>query len=294
LNDKIWTTSRLLNWTTCYFNENGIENPRLNAEILLAHSLSTNRLNLYLNYDKPIYRNELREYKKFIKRRIKREPLQYITEHQEFWSLNFKVNRGVLIPRQETEILVEEAIKTFLQVESSGKTINILELGTGSGAIAISLAKELKRGSIIATDISDIAIKTARENARAHGLEKHITFLKGNLFQPVRQRVGSFNLVISNPPYIPTEDFRDLQPEVRDFEPRITLDGGKEGLKFYRQILPQVGKYLVKYGWLMLEIGKGQAEKVINLIKSTGEFHPALIIKDFSGIERLIKAQKKD
>lgn len=293
MNNKTWTILRLLNWTSQYFSENSIENPRLDAEVLLAHSLKTGRLSLYLNYDKPIHKDELREYKKLIKRRIRREPLQYITGYQEFWSLNLKVTKGVLIPRPETEILVEEALKTFPQNESFDKIINILELGTGSGAVAIALAKELQRGSIVATDISDIAIKTARENAKVHGLEEHITFLKGSLFQPVMKRVGAFNLVISNPPYIPTEDFRDIQPEVRDFELRITLNGGKEGLKFYRQILSQAGSYLVKNGWLILEVGKGQAKKVAKIIESTGEFNPASIVKDFSGIERVVKAQKK-
>lgn len=293
MNDKTWTILRLLNWTSQYFSENGIENPRLDAEVLLAHSLRTNRLRLYLNYDKPILKGELREYKKLIKRRIRREPLQYITGYQEFWSLNLKVTKGVLIPRPETEILVEEALKTFPQNESFDKTINILELGTGSGAVAIALAKELQRGSIVATDISDIAIKTARENAKVHGLEEQITFLKGSLFEPVRERIGTFNLVISNPPYIPIEDFRDIQPEVRDFEPRISLNGGKEGLKFYRQIFSQIGRYLAKDGWVILELGKGQAEKVTRLIELTGEFNPTSIVKDFSGIERVVKAQKK-
>ncbi|MEW6616460.1 MAG: peptide chain release factor N(5)-glutamine methyltransferase [Thermodesulfobacteriota bacterium] len=293
MNDKTWTVLRLLNWTAQYFNENGIENPRLDAEVLLAHSLGTNRLSLYLNYDKPVHKGELREYKKLIKRRIRREPLQYITGYQEFWSLNLKVARGVLIPRPETEILVEEALRTFPQDKSSDKTINILELGTGSGAIAIALAKELRKGSIVATDISDIAIKTASENARFHGVEEYITFLQGSLFKPVRERAGAFNLVISNPPYIPIEDFKDLQPEVRGFEPRITLNGGKEGLRFYRQILSQAGRYLARDGWLMLELGKGQAEKVTRLIELTGEFNPASIVKDFSGIERVVKAQKK-
>ena len=294
MNNKTWTILRLINWTSQYFSENGIENPRLDAEVLLAHSLRTNRLRLYLNYDKPILKGELREYKKLIKRRTRREPLQYITGYQEFWSLNLKVTKGVLIPRPETEILVEEALKTFPQNESFDKTINILELGTGSGAVAIALAKELQRGSIVATDISDIAIKTARENAKVHGLEEQITFLKGSLFEPVRERIGTFNLVISNPPYIPIEDFRDIQPEVRDFEPRISLNGGKEGLKFYRQILSQIGRYLAKDGWVILELGKGQAEKVTRLIELTGEFNPTSIVKDFSGIERVVKAQKRD
>ncbi|MFH2011818.1 MAG: peptide chain release factor N(5)-glutamine methyltransferase [Pseudomonadota bacterium] len=293
MNNKTWTILQLLNRTSQYFNEKGIENPRLDSEVLLAHSLKTSRLNLYLNYDKPVLKNELKEYRELIKRRIRREPLQYITGHQEFWSLNLKVNEGVLIPRPETEILVEEALKTFFQNEPFYQLINILELGTGSGAIAIALAKELRRVMIVATDISDVAVKTAKENASLHGVEENITFLQGSLFKPVSERTGAFSLVISNPPYIPIESFKDLQPEVRDFEPRVALNGGQEGLKFYRKILSQAGRYLAKDGWLMMELGEGQAEKVTRLIELTGEFSSSYIVKDFSGIERVVKAQKK-
>lgn len=294
MNDKTWTILRLLNWTARYFGEHAVENPRLDAEVLLGHVLKINRLNLYLNYDKPLKKDELTEYRNLIKRRIKREPLQYIIGYQEFWSSKFKVDKGVMIPRPETEILVEEALNVFPQATSSTPTVNILELGTGSGAISISLAKELRAGTIIATDISYAALKIARENAKLQGVEKQATFLQGSLFSPVKEREGFFDLVISNPPYIRREDIEYLQPEVRDFEPRIALDGGEEGLKFYRQILPQVGKYLVRGGWLMLEVGKGQFEKVVTLMEHTGEFHPALVVKDLSGIERVIKAQKKD
>jgi len=293
LNDDVWTIKRLLNWTTQYFTKNCIENPRLDAEVLLADSLKTNRLSLYLNYDKPLQRDELRDYKKIIRRRAKRKPLQYIIGYQEFWSLKFKVNEGVLIPRPETEVLLEEALNILLHVKPSKNRIDILEIGTGSGAIAITLAKEIRKGTIIATDISDTAIKIAKENARMHGVENCVTFLKGSLFQPVRENVGLFNLVISNPPYIPTVDFKNLQPEVRDFEPRIALDGGEEGLRFYHQIIPQVGRYLAKDGWLMLEVGKGQSDKVEELIESTGGFHPPSIVKDLSGVERVIKAQNR-
>ena len=293
MNDNVWTILRLLNWTTQYFYKNRIESPRLNAEVLLAHSLKTDRLNLYLNYDKPLNKEELKQYKKLIQRRGKREPLQYIIGCQEFRSLKFKVTKGVFIPRPETEILVEEALKAFLYNKSSEKTINVLDLGTGSGAIAISLAKELQRGKIIATDISDTAIHIARENAKAHGVEKNITFLNGAFFVPVKEKIGFFHLIISNPPYINAEDFADLQPEVRDFEPKIALNGREEGLKFYRQILPQAGKHLLKEGWLMLEVGKGQAEKVAKLIESTGQFALISIAKDLSGIERVVKARKK-
>ena len=289
MDDKIWTVLRIVSWTTRYFNEKGIDNPRLDAELLLAHSLKTNRLGLYLNYDKPLQKDELNDYKELIKRRINREPLQYIIGHQEFWSLEFNVSKGVLIPRPETEILVEEILK-ILPPENP---VNILDLGTGSGIIAIAMTKELQKGFLVATDISDIAIRIARENASTHGVERYITFLKGSLFHPLKDKLGFFNLIVSNPPYIPSTDFKYIQREVRDFEPRIALDGGEEGLRFYRQIVPQASRYLKKDGWLILEIGKGQSGKVAKLIESTGEFHSLSITDDLSGIERVIKARKK-
>ncbi|MDY6856899.1 MAG: peptide chain release factor N(5)-glutamine methyltransferase [Thermodesulfobacteriota bacterium] len=292
MNNSIWTILRLLNWTTQYFDKNSIENPRLNAEVLLAHSLNTNRIGLYLNYDKPLKKSELKKYKELIRRRIKREPLQYITGVQEFWSLKLKVSKGVLIPRPETEVLIEEALRLIAQIQWCSKTIKILDLATGTGAIAIALAKELKEVSIVATDISDIAIKVAKENAKLHGVQKCITFLKGDMFHPLQENIEPFNLIVSNPPYIPRGDIKDLQPEIRGFEPKIALDGDKDGLRFYRRILPQIGKYLMNGGWLILEVGKGQAQKVTQLIEDSRRFHLTSIIKDFSGIERVVTAQK--
>ena len=292
MNNSIWTILRLLNWTIQYFDKNGIENPRLNAEVLLAHCLNTNRIGLYLNYDKPLKKSELKKYRGLIRRRIKREPLQYITGVQEFWSLRLKVTKGVLIPRPETEILIEEALRIIPQIELPEKTIKILDLATGTGAIAIALAKELKEVSIIATDISDIAINLAKENAKLHGVEKHITFLMGDMFHPIHEKGGFFDLIVSNPPYIPRGDIQDLQPEVRCFEPKIAFNGDTDGLGFYRRILPQVDWYLMNDGWLILEVGKGQAHKVAKLIEDCEKFHLKSIVKDFSKIERVVTAQK--
>ena len=292
MGDTIWTIIRTVNWTTQYFSEKGIDSPRLNAEVLLAYALKTDRLDLYLNHDKPLTKNERKNYKELIRRRIKREPLQYITGRQEFYSLNFEVSKGVLIPRPETEILVEEALKIFSPQNYRDTAVHILDLATGSGVIAITLATELQQAVILATDISDAALRVARKNAEVHKVDKQITFLKGDLFCPVKDRREHFNLVISNPPYIPAAEFKDLQPEVRDFEPRIALDGSEEGLCFYRRILSEVARYLSKDGWLMLEVGKDQADRVCEIVESTRDFFLPSITKDLSGIERVIKAQK--
>ncbi|HIC90718.1 MAG TPA: peptide chain release factor N(5)-glutamine methyltransferase, partial [Syntrophaceae bacterium] len=193
-----------------------------------------------------------------------------------------------------TELLIEEAIAILNHRETLNQPLRILDIGTGCGTIAISLAKNLKNGTIYATDVSEEAIAVARENARIYDVEKDITFLKGHLFEPVLGKKGFFNLVVSNPPYIPTCDFAHLPPEIRDFEPRDALHGGRDGLKFIRSIVSEVPEFLADDGWLLLEMGQGQWEKVCRLIEETHQFGPPSIIKDYSGIERVVKAQRKD
>ncbi len=277
----------LLSWATRYLKKNRIENPRLEAEILLAHLLQWDRIRLWLDCNRSCEREEILQYKNLISRRIKGEPLAYITGEKEFWSLRFKVDGRALIPRPETEILVEEALTSVPHNES----VRILEIGTGCGAIAISLAKELEKASIIATDISSEALILAKENARIHGVEAKITFVCGNLFQSLeRVKQKAFDLIISNPPYIPTYLFSDLLPEIH-FEPRIALDGGVNGLEFYRLMIPEVDKYLTEGGWLMLEVGKDQAQKVARLMEEISSFCPPFIVKDLSGVERVVKVK---
>jgi len=294
MNPKTWTVLELLKTSVDYLQSKGIENPRTDVEILLSHVLGLNRIGLYLEFDKPVNACELDIFRSLLKRRINREPVHYITGHIEFWSLDFKVNRHVLIPRPETELLVEEAIAILNHRERPNQPLRILDIGTGCGTIAISLAKDLNNGTIYATDVSEEAIAVARENAKAYNVEKDITFLKGHLFEPVLDRIGFFNLVVSNPPYIPACGFAHLPPEIRDFEPRNALHGGKDGLKFIKSIVSEAPEFLADDGWLLLEIGQGQWKKVCRLIEETHRFGPPSIIQDYSGIERVVKAQRKD
>ena len=270
---------------------------------------------------------ELQRFIDFIERRIKREPSQYIIGEQEFWGLSFKVTKDVLIPRPETEILVEEAVKTvnckLLNVNCRKKQTNsisqftvhnsqltILDLCTGSGCIAISLAKELPNSRVYAIDISEKALGVARENAERHSVAGRMTFLQGDLFElphpylsPLkgeRTKVRGclleklkFDLIVSNPPYISKEMMKELQPEIKDYEPATALYGGEDGLDFYRRIISESPVYLAQGSHVILEMGYGQAEKVKNLIEQNNSFEDIGITKDFSGIDRVIKAQRK-
>lgn len=311
------TVLEVINKTTDYLRERGVEGPRLNAELLIAHLLKMDRIGLYLNYGRPMEEGELKTLRELVKRRARREPLQYITGRQWFWSAEFKVNADVLIPRPETEILVEEAIKIVLRGQGSGvggqkpkKTRDqqpktgenwpltpdsrplILDLCTGSGCIAITLAKELPNSKVYAVDSSEAALQVARENVEAHGVEDRITFLKGDLYQPLVGQEGGFALIISNPPYIRSGDIKRLQPEIKDYEPLLALDGGEDGLEVIRRIIRESPPYLEKGGWLILEVGMGQAKEVVALIEETGVYNSPSIINDYSGIKRVVKAQR--
>ncbi|MDO8445971.1 MAG: peptide chain release factor N(5)-glutamine methyltransferase [Deltaproteobacteria bacterium] len=303
-----WTVLKIIQWTTEYLKGKGIENPRLDSEVLLAHLLKLDRVGLYLNYDRPLSKEELSSFREMVKRRGAREPLQYITAHQEFWSLDFKVMPDVLIPRPETEILVEEAVKVVsgqgaVASESRPPTTDhrplILDLCTGSGCIAISLAHELKDSVVYAVDASEAALRIARENAEINGVQDRVTFLKGDLYGALENRPLTtdhrpllFDLIVSNPPYVKSTDIPNIQPEVRDFEPRMAVDGGPKGLDFYRRIVAGVAEYLASGGWLMMEVGEGQAEAVSEMIEEAGLFEAAAIVKDLAGIERVVKARK--
>jgi release factor glutamine methyltransferase len=287
------TRLELLNWSTNYLRDHQIENPRLNAELLLAHSLNLGREELYRRLHGQLKEREKEALEKLIQRRISGEPLQYILEHQEFWSIDFKVDPRVLIPRPETELLVEQSL-LILAGTSFKRIPSVLEIGTGSGAIAIALAKELKHIFLVATDISRDALVLAKENAKSAGVQHQIKFVNGDLFGPFRssKERKSFDLILSNPPYIIRPEIGSLAKEVRDYEPIIALDGGEDGLEFYRHILSQGPFYLREGGWLLLEIGQGQGPLVSELIKEGGNFLKPDCVPDLSGVERIVKAQR--
>ena len=288
-----WTIRELLKVTTDYLQKKNIDSPRLTAEILLAHCLNINRIDLYLDLDRPLNEKEVSAYRDVIRRRISREPLEYITGTQEFWSLEFLVSDKVLIPRPETEILVEQALD-LCNRSSFKDSPRILDLGTGSGAVAVSLAKEIPYARIWATDISQEAIDLAGLNAQRHGVVDRIDFGQGDLLQPFVGRGISFDIIVSNPPYVASEEYEGLAPEVRDHEPRIALDGREGGLYYIEEIIETSPSFLLPAGWLLLEMAPGQTEKALELIGAIKAFGEKARIKDYSRRYRVVKAQKVD
>ncbi|HYA94502.1 MAG TPA: peptide chain release factor N(5)-glutamine methyltransferase [Thermodesulfobacteriota bacterium] len=284
-----------LNQTTHRLRNHRIENPRLSAELLLARSLNLSREGLYRHLPEPVKEPEKEVLEGLIQRRISGEPLQYILGLQEFWSIDFKVDPRVLIPRPETELLIEQSLP-ILSERSLKRNSSVLEIGTGSGAIAIALTKEVKNIFLIATDISREALVLARENAKSAGVQDRIQFLNGDLFGPLHPPKGEapFDLILSNPPYITRPKIDTLAKEVKDYEPRIALDGGDDGLAFYRRIIPEASLYLRKGGWLLLEVALGQSGIVSKMIEEGGNFLKPESIPDLSGIGRVVKAQKSE
>ena len=275
---ETWTVLKILTWTKGYLAEKGVENARLEAEWLLCEVLGLDRVGLYVNFDKPLSERELTMFRGMVARRARREPLQYILGSQEFMGLEFDVTPAVLIPRHDTEVLVEEASK---RAAPSGR---ILDIGVGSGCIAVALARCLPEAEVCGVDTSPESMVLAARNAEKHGVK--VTLFEGSLFEPFTGQ--SFDLIVSNPPYIPTADMEYLQPEVRDFEPRGALDGGADGFDFYRLIIPAARDHLTTGGWLLFEVGIGQAEMVLDMFGQTGSFGELFTTKDHAGIERVV------
>ena len=278
----VWTTLKVLNWTKEYLAARGIENARLEAEWLLCASTGLDRIGLYLNFEKPLNETELAAYREMVARRGRREPLQHILGNQEFYGLEFEVSPEVLIPRHDTETLVEAALARMPEAR------RVLDIGTGSGCIAIALAKQLPQAAVTAIDISEKALGVARRNADLNGVA--IEFLQGSLLDPVVGRC--FDLIVSNPPYIPTADIEALDPEVRDYDPRGALDGGAEGLDIYRLLVPAALTCLNPAGWLLVEVGIGQAVAVGQLFRECNSYSEPVTACDPGGIERVVGAQK--
>ncbi|SHG93429.1 release factor glutamine methyltransferase [Thermosyntropha lipolytica DSM 11003] len=280
-----WRIKDLLSWTTRFFTEKGLEEPRLEAEVLLASALGKDRVYLYTNYDLPVNQKERELYREWIKRRVKGEPTAYITGSKEFMSLEFKVTPHVLIPRPDTEILVEEALHLANRWQEK---VRICDVGTGSGAIAVSLAYYLKRAHVYATDISEEALKVAEYNAQKHGVK--VVFKAGDLMQPLAGE-EKFHIITANLPYISEEEYIKLSPSVRDYEPKSALLAPGDGLDLYRSLLPQAWELLYAGGYLLMEIGFNQGEKALAMAEKWGK---AEIIKDLAGRDRVVKLLKEE
>jgi release factor glutamine methyltransferase len=289
-----WIIKDLLEVTSDYLKKKYIDSPRLCAEMLLAYQLKTTRIKLYLDFDKPLNEKDINEYRLLIQRRLKREPVQYITGMQEFWSLEFNVGPNVLIPRPETEILVEQAVSILGSREAGDQTgsVSVLDIGTGSGAIAVSIASELPDADIWATDVSAEALEVAKANASKHGVENRINFVESDLFSALKNVQQQFDVIVSNPPYIPREDYDSLPPEVGRYEPRSALDGGEGGLIFINRLILDVKDFLKPGGWLLIEMAPFQTAKAMELAAQTGFYGEQKIIKDYSHKDRVVMLKK--
>ncbi|MCP4904985.1 MAG: peptide chain release factor N(5)-glutamine methyltransferase [bacterium] len=261
--DKTWTVLELLKWTTDYFSRSGIDSARLDAELLLAHALETERLRLYIDYEKPVLPEERDRYRALVQRRAReRVPVSQLLGVREFWSLTFEVTRDVLTPRPETETLVEFALSKAVAVAQDSDSVSpfrILDVGTGSGAIALSLASELPLAQITATDLSKPALQIAAANADRLHTRERLRLLEGDLFQPVASE--RFDLIVSNPPYVARADIGSCPPEL-SHEPEMALFAGQDGLEVIRRLVAEAGDHLSPGGWLGIELSPEQTERV--------------------------------
>lgn len=283
----VWTIMKILNWTKQYFADKGVENPRLDAEVLLCAVLKCERINLYVDFERPLTENELAQFKQYVVRRAKHEPLAYILGEKAFMRNMFKVTPDTLVPRPETELLVESIV---MAAEAVGGDVKILDIGTGSGAIIVSLLDYLPQAKGVGVDISAGALTVAKENAVSIGVAERVGFLRSDVFSalPLDKK---FDIIVSNPPYIPAGDIAGLAKDVQQ-EPIGALDGGADGLDFYRRITKEAPLHMVEDGLLAFEIGIYQGEAVAELCRQAG-FGAVAIRKDYAGIERMVFAAKE-
>lgn len=279
-----WTLGSLLQWTEAYFKKQGLRKPRFDAEFLLSHSLQKRRIDLYLEFDRPVIEKELSAFKELVKRRVQHEPIQYMTGRQHFWSFDFSVKPGIFIPRPETECLVEQSLQ-FLGARTQ-ESIRILDIGCGSGVVAVVLAKECPQVAMVAVDISQAALFCATDNAKKLGVDSRIEFKWSNIYSNIEQ--GPFDLIVSNPPYIREEEWETLDREIRDYEPREALVGGERGIDFHLKIISEAPRFLKKGGGVLLEIAPDQTGILSEYAKNRNVFSSIDVVKDYSRSERVM------
>ncbi len=307
-----WTIQKLLNWITEYFTKKGIESPRLSAELLLSHVLSMKRIELYTQFNKPVTSQQLNQLHDLVKRAGENEPVAYLTGKTEFYSLEFSITPDCMIPRPETELLVERAIEflrahtvrnamagNILQKEKISNEPNsgnqlVCDLCTGSGCVAVAIAKNYPDARIIATDISDAALKIAAVNVKKYHLEDRITLLCGDLFDPLLSQLDreKFDLIVCNPPYVSAAEFDALAKNIKAYEPRLALFAGTDGLDIHRRVIEKACPFLKTDGALILEIGYLQGPAVKQLFEQVGSLSEIKIEKDFNNNDRLAIATK--
>lgn len=283
----VWTIARLLSWTTDFFREHGIENPRLDAEVLLGAVLGKDRMYLYVHFDEPLEPAELARFRSHVKERAAHVPLAYVLGRREFMGLDFRVTRDTLIPRPDTEVLVQCAVDFLRARAAEGRDdLALADIGTGTGAIALSVLHYTEGARADAVDISPAAAEVARENAERLNLTERIEIHEGDLTAPLAGR--SYDVILSNPPYIPSADIAGLMPEVCRYEPHLALDGGHDGLDIYRRLAADAPPMLKDGGVLAVEVGIGEAHDVAALMEAHPRIVRTEIRRDLGGIERVV------
>lgn len=293
MTEETWTVLRALDWTRRFFTKAGVESARLDAELLLAHVLRIERIQLYVQYDRPLLSEERSAFRDLVKRRGNGEPVAHLTGHREFWSLDLEVTPDTLIPRPDTEILVEEALSRLRRPDAPwGDAPAIADVGTGTGCIAIALATELPHARLFATDVSAPALAVAERNAAKHAVSDRVRFAQGHLLRPVQALVDApLDAVVSNPPYIASARILELQRDVQLYEPRRALDGGPDGHAAYRELIPAAAELLRPGGLIALEIGDAeQAAAVLALLAAA--FVDPWQRSDYAGLPRVVGATR--
>lgn len=282
------TVRAVLETAAAEFARCGIVSSRIDAEVLLAVCLGIEKAELFRRFDVVLTDTEMQRFDDWIARRRRREPIAYIVGRKEFWSLEFEVGPSVLIPRPESEFLVEEVVT---RARADDRTCGImLEIGTGSGALSVAIARELPQLTIIATDLSQNALAMARHNACRNGVGERILFLRCHLFEAVNVRA---DFIVSNPPYIACRELPELPIEVRDYEPRLALIAGPEGIEIHRQIIERAGACLNGHGWLIMEMGHAQRESVERVLSESGSYDCIEVRQDYAGLDRVVAARRR-
>ncbi len=285
---EVWTVRRVLSWCTDNFRSRDLPSPRLDAEVLLAHTLAVDRVRLYMDLDRPMSTTELTTIRGYIERRRNNEPVAHIRGFREFWGHSFLVSADVLVPRPETEMLVELSLAWI--AERRDTEVRVLDLCAGSGCIGLSIAKE-SNALVVLSDVSEAAIHIARNNAERLEVGERVSFVTADLFDGVREQ--RFDVIVSNPPYLPSAEIETLSADVRNFDPRIALDGGKDGLSFYQRIANAVPHYLAANGLVLLEVGLDQADQVAGWMESALPEHVVTVHPDLASIPRVVEVRTR-
>jgi release factor glutamine methyltransferase len=286
-----WTIQKLMTWVTEYLTQKGVDAPRLSAELLLSHVLGLKRIELYTQYNKVVAQEHLDRLRDLVKRAGLHEPVAYLVGRTEFYSLEFEVTPDCLIPRPETELLVQRSIELLRKRTAPH---SICDLCTGCGVIAVAIAKNVPDAKVVATDIAEPALAVAARNVEKHALQERVELRHGDLFDPLVPRLDQFDLIACNPPYVSGPEYEALDKNVKDYEPRIALYAGPDGLDVYRRLVEKVDPFLKPDGLLLLEIGYTQGPAVRDLLQPTGLFARIRIDKDLQGHDRVVIAARGD